>query len=253
MTKGAGKPHTGFYDEAWYRIASHQLSPQQTEAEAKFIVQALALPPGARLLDVGCGYGRLAIPLALAGYAVTGLDLALSLLRLARRAAREADVRVRWLRRDMRDIPFEGYFQAVLCWGVFGALESDEEDLKVLLAVQRALVASGQLLLGGKNREFQIRHYQPSGRLDLPGGAVEEWTMEIDLLGGCRLGHEVVIERDGRRREYVIRDRLYSLKELAEMLKAAGFSLRRVWGDYSGHDYSLDSPRMIVLAEKAPV
>jgi SAM-dependent methyltransferase len=251
MTEGSAKSYADFYDEAWYRIASHQGSPQQTEMELKFIVQTLALTPGARLLDLGCGYGRLAVPLALAGYAITGLDLAPSLLRRAGRTACEAGVKVRCVRRDMRDIPFESCFEAVVCWGVFGALESDQEDLKVLLAVQRALVPGGHLLLSLMNREFYIRHEIPSYRVDLPGGAASEKTMELDLLEGCRRGHEALIEKDGSRREYAInRQRLYSLKELADMLRAAGLAMRGVWGDCTGSDYGLDSLQMIVLAEK---
>src|SRR3990172_6890165 len=97
---------TGFYENVYCRVAPQQLSPERLEAELDLILRALDLPSGTRLLDLGCGYGRHAIPLAQRGYAVTAMDLSRASLAVARRSAREAGVRVRWLRRDMRDIRF---------------------------------------------------------------------------------------------------------------------------------------------------
>ncbi len=242
-----------FYEDVFYRVAPQQISAERLEAEMNLIVRVLDLPQGARLLDLGCGYGRHAVPLARRGYAVTGLDLSRTSLRVARRSAREAGVRVRWLRRDMRDIPFADHFQAVVCMGsTFGVLDSDEEDLTALAAVQRALQPGGRFLLDHKNREWQVRHLQPSGRIEMPDGAVSEGRSEIDPMGVYRWDYGVFIEADGTRREYAVRERLYTLKELAGMMKTVGLVVREVWGDYGGGEYGLDSPRMIVLAEKAP-
>ena len=242
---------TGFYENVYCRVAPQQLSAERLEAELDLIVRALDLPSGARLLDLGCGYGRHAIPLTQRGYAVTAMDLSRASLAVARRSAREAGVRVRWLRRDMRDIPFTDYFHAVICMGAFGALDNDQEDLKVLLAVQAALQPGGRFVLDHKSREWQLRHPQPGGRLELPDGAVSEWSTEIDLVGGYRWDYEVFLEADGTRREYKVRERLYTLEELSAMIAATGLSVRDVWGDYGGRDYGVDSLRMIVLAEKA--
>ncbi len=240
-----------FYEEAFYRVASQQMSAERLKAEMDLVVPALALSPGARLLDLGCGYGRVAVPLAQQGYAVTGVDLAGTSLRVARKAAREAAVRIRWLRRDMRDIPFTDYFEAAICMGAFGVLETDEEDLRVLVAVRRALRPGGRFLLDHKNRQWQVRHFQPTGRVEMPDGAVSEWTTEIDLVGGYRWDYEVFTEPGGARREYAVRERLYTTEELVGMMKTAGLEVRRAWGGFDGQEYGLDSPRMIVLAEKA--
>ena len=58
------------------------------EWDARIVAQLLELLPRAgRVLDVGCGYGRIAVPLARAGFDVTGLDIAPNLVRAARREA----------------------------------------------------------------------------------------------------------------------------------------------------------------------
>ncbi|HLB26325.1 MAG TPA: hypothetical protein VJN32_01635 [Dehalococcoidia bacterium] len=81
---------------------------------------------------------------------------------------------------------------------------------------------------------------------------MSEWRAEIDPAGGYRWDYEVFIEAHGTRREYAVRERLYTLRELADMMKTAGLIVREVWGDYGGGEYGPDSPRMIVLAEKVP-
>ncbi len=107
----------GDYYRGWVSaLITSELTTQQVE----FIADVLGLPAGARILDLCCGHGRHAVPLAQRGFAVTGLDLSAYHLRLARKAAREAGVRVRWLRRDMRDIPSQGEFDAVI--NMFSAL-----------------------------------------------------------------------------------------------------------------------------------
>lgn len=240
-----------FYEEVFRRVAPQQMSAEHLKAEISLIVRALDLPSGGRLLDLGCGYGRIAVALAQRGYAVTGLDLSRSSLREARRAAREAGVRVRWLRRDMRDIRFVEHFQGAICMGAFGVLDSDEEDLEALVAVRRSLRAGGRFLLDHKNRDWQVRHFEPSGRVVMPDGAVSEWTAEIDSVGGYRWDYEVFTEADGSRREYSVRERLYTLAELTGMIEKAGLAFREVWGDHGGGEYGADSRRMIVLAEKS--
>src|SRR5258708_38312917 len=69
---------------------------------------------GSEILDVACGAGRHAIPLARAGYRVTGVDISSDFLERARRAA---DVSIEWHQRAMRDLPWKERFDGALCFG----------------------------------------------------------------------------------------------------------------------------------------
>jgi SAM-dependent methyltransferase len=69
---------------------------------------------GSEILDVGCGAGRHAIPLARAGYRVVGVDISADFLERARRAS---DVAIEWHQRDMRDLPWKSRFDGALCFG----------------------------------------------------------------------------------------------------------------------------------------
>jgi len=103
-----------FFNEDYFRIYGPRLSPDRTAGEVDGIVELLGLPAGAKILDLCCGHRRHAIPLAERGYQMTGLDLSEVFLRHAREAAEARGVEVRWVRSDMRDVPFEAEFDAVL-------------------------------------------------------------------------------------------------------------------------------------------
>ena len=75
---------------------------KNTKAEIRFLLEELSLPPGSAILDMGCGTGRHSIPLALAGYRVTGVDISTGMLLEAKRNARAAGVQVAWVQADAR-------------------------------------------------------------------------------------------------------------------------------------------------------
>ena len=254
-------------DEPWYvdlfrgsdyyrGWASALITPELTAQQAEFIVDALGLPKRARrprrILDLCCGHGRHAVPLAQRGFDVTGLDLSAYHLRLARKAAREAGVKVRWLRRDMRDIPFQGELDAVInMFSAFGYFEDDEENFKVLEAVSRSLKPGGRFLLDTMNREWLMRHHEETDWRQLDDGLIAMERREINLLTSRSESIWMVIPPRGRRRMHRVSFRLYTLTEMAKMLSRAGLTVRQTWGDFDGREYDLNSRRMIVLGEKA--
>lgn len=75
------------------------------------------LPPGARVLDLGCGEGRDSVYFAACGHDVTGVDVSAAGLHKAERLARAHGVTVRWVRGDAaRDLP-AGPFELVYSCG----------------------------------------------------------------------------------------------------------------------------------------
>ncbi len=75
------------------------------------------LPPGARVLDLGCGEGRDSVFFASRGFEVTGVDASQAGLRKAERLAGERGIQVRWLQGDMAHLPLDGPFDLVYSCG----------------------------------------------------------------------------------------------------------------------------------------
>ena len=225
--------------------------PEETARQVEGLVRLLDLLAGARVLDLACGWGRVALPLAQRGYRVTGLDLSEAFLARARRDAQEAGLDIDFRRADMRQIPFVAEFDAVIMMcSSFGVLESDEEDEKVLHAVARALRPGGRFLLDQGSREWVIRHYQGRDWAEREGGVLVLQERELNLLESRNYVRMTIIEPDGSRRVHHHVFRFYTLTELVGMLDRAGLAFRAAWGGFDGSPYTLESRHMIVLAEK---
>jgi SAM-dependent methyltransferase len=78
-----------------------------SEAEAEAFIDRLPVPPGARVLDVACGTGNLAIPAARKGARVTGCDIAPNLLEQARERAMKEGLEIQFDEADAEALPYE--------------------------------------------------------------------------------------------------------------------------------------------------
>ena len=83
-------------------------SPERTAQEVALIADALDLDSEDPVLDLACGDGRLAVPLAQLGYRPVGVDLSPASLAAARAFAKAAEVELELWQRDLRDLPWPG-------------------------------------------------------------------------------------------------------------------------------------------------
>jgi ubiquinone/menaquinone biosynthesis C-methylase UbiE len=172
---------------------------EETARQVEGLVGLLEPTAGARVLDLACGWGRIALPLAHRGHRVTGLDLSEAFLAKGRRDARDVDLHIDFRRGDMREIPFADEFDAVIMtWTAFGVLESDEEDQKVLHAVAHALRPGGRFLIEQMSREYVVRHYQARDWSEREGGVIVFQERELNLLESRNYVRMTIIEPDGR-------------------------------------------------------
>src|SRR5262249_28363784 len=115
----------------------------QAVRDADFLEAACQYSPAARILDVPCGDGRVALELAGRGFQLVGVDISPGLIREARCKSEERRLKVQWHEADMRSLPRQAEFDAAFCWGdSFGYLD-DLGNQEFLAAVHRALKPSG--------------------------------------------------------------------------------------------------------------
>lgn len=104
-----------------------------------------------RVLDAGCGYGRIAIPLAEANYDVTGIDISPVMLATARQRSQQAGASVRWVQGDLCQLPFaDDEFDCVLCmWLTFNELLYEQDQRSALSEMIRVVRRGGWCFIDG--------------------------------------------------------------------------------------------------------
>ncbi|CUU53536.1 Methyltransferase domain-containing protein [Parafrankia irregularis] len=106
---------------------------------------AALVPPGGRILDAGCGTGRVAIRLAELGYACTGVDVDPSMLARARAASDS----VTWVLADLVDLAdLDGQFDLVVAAGNVIPLLAEGSEARVVRALAERLRPGGLLVAG---------------------------------------------------------------------------------------------------------
>jgi SAM-dependent methyltransferase len=222
---------------------------EQTRAEADFIQQRLGVDAPAELLDVPCGGGRHSLALAARGYRLTGVDLSPEFLAAARAGSAERSLQVRWEERDMRDLPWKEAFAGAFSFGnSFGYLD-EEGNADFLRSVAAALRPGGRFLLDvGYILE-----------LLLPSLQERAWYPIDDILfladrrydpATGRLHVDYTLIRDGRTDKRSMSARVYSYREVAQMLERAGFTAIEGFGSLAGEPFKLGSKRLLLAATK---
>lgn len=229
------------------------MTPQQTEREVAFLLDALALPQASRVLDIGCGYGRHAMEIGARGYRTVGLDLSLPLLIRATDAARRVGVNnnVDFVHGDMRDMTFDAEFDGAYCFfSTFGYFD-DDTNRRVATGICRALKPGGRLVLDMFNRDYLIGDLPTRVWWQGDGCVVLE---EVDFnyfTSRLQVQRQIILE-DGRQLEQEISIRAYSLHEIGKVLHHAGFKVLEVSGglDLRGRFYGNESRQLVIVAER---
>jgi SAM-dependent methyltransferase len=209
-----------------------------TEQEVAFLVEALELAPGMRVLDVGCGPGRHALALARRGIEVVGVDISERFLAVARR---DAPPLASFVRHDARSLPFDAEFDAAisLCQGAFGlqggpaadqgrSIAADlTGDAPVLAGIARALRPGGVAAVSAFSSYFQIRHLPDTTTFDADAGVAHERT--------------IIKDEAGRDAETDLWTTCFTPRELRLLARSVGLEPHHVWGVEPG-DYGRRPP-----------
>jgi SAM-dependent methyltransferase len=233
--------------EEWFGEEYLQLYPHRDQAEADravaLVARATGLRPGWRVLDVACGAGRHAWAFRASGARCIGLDLSLTLLRVARGVTDAPLVRA-----DMRRLPIRpgSMDLTVSLFTSFGYFERDEEHVQVLREMVGTLRPGGWFVIDFLNASEVRGRLVPRETVAVRGGTVDV-TRSVSP-DGCYVCKTI---RTPGGRKFVERVRLFEPSEIAAMLERSGVEIRHRFGDYDATPLHTGSPRTILAGPVA--
>lgn len=258
MASQPASPSADWYKRAfqldYLRVYQHR-NDEEACRQIDFLTHIHQISPPLDVFDLGCGDGRHAIELTKRGYRVTGLDLSEELLERARSRAQTLNISIEFIQGDMRDIPYTASFDLLVNFFTsFGYFQEDEENLRVLHAIARALRPSGRFLMDYLNRVHVLRTLVPHDQKEMDGIVIEQtrWvTGDPDRPGDhVRINKQVTMTEGECRRTYEESVRMYTLEELNAMMADAGLTIRQTFGGFDECPVAPDAPRLIIIGRK---
>jgi len=240
-----------FFDDDYLRIYRPTFTPERTAAEVDLIEDALALPPGAAVLDLACGYGRHAIGMAARGYVVTGLDFNPRYLVIADAEATRAGVSARWRPGDMRALGMAAEFDGVYSFFTSFGYYDDDDNERVLAGVAEALKPGGRFLLDIVNRDHILVHPNLRTWAQREDGGLFVEEVSIELAASRVVSRQMLLDPGGGTqvsKEFSLR--AYTCAELTALLRRHGLDVKSVWGGHHREPYDTEGRRLVLLSER---
>jgi len=237
-----------FFKGTWQHVQPLVHTPEQNQKEADFVEDVLNVKPSAEILDIPCGEGRLTIELASRGYKMSGVDINENFLKEAKEKAGKRGLDIIWHHGDMRKIPWEDKFDAAFCmWGSFGYLD-DEGDAEFIKSVSRSLKRSGVFLLDILVAETLFPKYQPKGWNKIGDTIVLEDRIWDHITGRVEVDWTFI--RQKKQATYHSSIRIYTYKEVINLLRQNGFEHFVAFGSLSKDAFQFGAQRLFITARK---
>jgi len=264
---------SNWYEDFFYGVTldlwRQAIPPKQTKAEATFLLKSLQCDPGAHVLDVPCGNGRLSFELAKRGLRVTGIDISEEFIAEAQSSISSAvnspagadgtDSGARGLNfvapdfilGDKRTIEGTAVYDGAYCFGnSFGFLQYDDMG-KFLKGVARVLKPGARFVVETAMAaesflpDFEEQTCHQVGDITLT-------TKErYNAVEGC-IDSEYILERDGKSESRLAKHWIYTTAEIQRMLRRAGFEVLDLYGSLKFEPYKLGSQELFVVSEAQP-
>jgi SAM-dependent methyltransferase len=218
------------------------------------------------VVELGCGTGRVLLPLADAGLEATGVDISPALLAVARArlAATGLAARITLVEGDVRDpgLPEQAFALAICTSNTLMHLTDAVDQELTLRAAWRLLRPGGRLMLDLFNPDI-ARLLEVNGLVELAdrwtdattGAEVTKWSVRsVDIAEQIQetlfIYEEMLPTGETRRTNCPFVLRFLWRNEGELMLRAAGFVVEEVWGEFDGTPYDAMSDHLIFIARR---
>jgi SAM-dependent methyltransferase len=219
---------------------------------------------GGPVLELGCGTGRILVPIARAGATIVGLDSSTQMLERCRaNLAREPAAvrrRVTLHQGDMHDFGLGAAFARIIApFRVFQHLTTVAAQLRFLASVHRQLAPGGRFIFDVFNPRFAVLvgadgvEREDTPDTPLPDGRTFRRAYRIARVRWLDQvsESELIYYVDGKRYVQAFEMRWFLAAELQHLLARAGFRVRSVYGDFARGPLVDGAPEQVIVAEKS--
>ena len=208
------------------------------------------------ILELGCGTGRVLLPLGRAGHRITGLDYSAAMLAIATEEIAQANLTAQILLHEANIINFDMPPQFGVCLLTYNTImHLDNQEVQACFSnIRKALLPNGRLIIDTINPHI-LADVEDQQTFELEQELVDPINQRcIALSSRYRQKGGQTIELTWRfttSAEKVDATSIYHYRyphQLQLALQQTGFRLEQMLGDYDGSPFTEDSPRCLVLA-----
>jgi SAM-dependent methyltransferase len=222
----------------------------------------LAAAQGSPVLELGCGSGRVLLPLARSGCRVVGIDNVAGMLALIEtQIPSEARVRISLLLADITRIPLAGRFNLIVMPCNTLSTLTRQAQADVLRGVRSLLAPRGMFAVSLPNPELlqrlprraepEIEDAFPHPLTGEPVQVSSGWKMTSGELAVTWHYDHLLPDGGVERLTSQLRHRLDSVQDYLQAFRAAGLNVQHLYGDFDSSTYQPDSESLIILARPA--
>jgi len=236
----------GHYKEIWRSL----IPPELTVKEVDFMLSYFNLREGSKILDMMCGYGRHTILLAKKGMKVTAVDNLADYIDEINATAKAERLSIKAISTDVLQYRTEDSFDLALCMGNSLNFFNAEDVHQLLSNIHSQLNQGGHLLINTWSlAEIAIKSFCPKSQDETNG--IKHICESRYLFQPTRIEFDsTFLLADGSVEKKQAVDYIFSVAEMENLLKDAGFALKEIYSIPGKKKFTLGEPRAYIVAGK---
>lgn len=218
---------------------------------AQYVKDIAGLGEGDKILDAGCGLGRISVELAALGLDVTGVDIIQSELDAARESAEAEGVPLTLINHDLRSFQAREQFDcAINLYTSFGYCATIEEDMKILKNIADSVKTGGTFIMECTSRETAIMYFTAGEEFERAGYKVVTHFEVVGAWESLRSQWTLYPLDSKQAIDHTFIQRLYPATFLRDKLIDFGYSKVNIYGDFDQSPYNEHARTMLIIGKK---
>ena len=218
---------------------------------AQYVKDIAGLGEGDKILDAGCGLGRISVELAALGLDVTGVDIIQSELDAAHESAEAEGVPLTLINHDLRSFQAREQFDcAINLYTSFGYCATIEDDMKILKNIADSVKTGGTFIMECTSRETAIMYFTAGEEFERAGYKVVTHFEVVGAWEGLRSQWTLYPLESKQAIDHTFIQRLYPATFLRDKLIDFGYSKVNIYGDFDKSPYNEHARTMLIIGKK---